>query len=63
MNLGAEKQRALIENEETKRLGLGGMRMQRWQMTVDQLSDIGRIKSRPDATRLFVWDTEAGTAR
>ncbi|MFZ9881509.1 MAG: ABC transporter substrate-binding protein [Phycisphaerales bacterium] len=63
MNMGAEKQRALIENEETKRLGLGGMRMQRWQLVVEQLSDIGRIKSRPDATRLFVWDTEAGTAR
>ncbi|MFM7052215.1 MAG: ABC transporter substrate-binding protein [Planctomycetota bacterium] len=63
MDLGAEKQRALIENDETRRIGLGGMRVQRWQSTIEQLSDLGRIKSRPDAARLFAWDAEAGTAR
>jgi NitT/TauT family transport system substrate-binding protein len=63
MDLGAEKQRALIENDETKRMGLGGMRVERWQSTVQQLFDLGRIKSRPDAARLFVWDAAAGSAR
>ncbi|MFM8639842.1 MAG: ABC transporter substrate-binding protein, partial [Planctomycetota bacterium] len=63
MDLGAEKQRALSENDETRRIGLGGMRVQRWQSTIEQLSDLGRIKSRPDAARLFAWDAEAGTAR
>lgn len=63
MDLGAGKQRALVENDETKRMGLGGMSVERWQATVQQLSDLGRIKTRPDAARLFVWDAAAGTAR
>lgn len=56
MDRGAEIQRNLIENDESKRVGLGGMRLPRWQSTVEQLSDIGRIKSRPDPSRLFVWN-------
>jgi len=60
MDRGAEIQRSLIENDETTRLGLGGMRVERWQTTVDQLVEIGRVKSTPDAARLFVWQAPGG---
>ena len=68
MDKAAERQRTLVENDETKRLGLGGMRLARWQMTVDQLVEMGDLKpaadgGRVDATRFFHWDPDAGTAR
>ena len=63
MNRGAALQRVLVENDETKRIGLGGMRAVRWQTTIDQLNELGAIKTRPDPTTLFVWDNEAPTAR
>ncbi len=68
MDKAAERQRTLVENDETKRLGLGGMRLARWQTTVDQLVEMGDLKpaageDRVDATRFFHWDPDAGTAR
>ncbi len=63
MDLGADKQRALVATAETQRIGLGGMTVERWRATVEQLVELGRIKSRPDPARLFVWDAAAGTAR
>lgn len=63
MNMGAERQRHLIETDETKRVGLGGMRAERWQLLVDQLAEIGEIEEKPEPGRLFHWDVDAGTAR
>ena len=56
MNRGAEIQRSLIENAETDRLGLGGMRAQRWELTLDQLESMGRVKQRPAVESLFFWE-------
>jgi NitT/TauT family transport system substrate-binding protein len=68
MHLGAERQRGLIETDETKRIGLGGMRREKWQMLIDQLAELGDLKpdaagELPDPDTLFVWDIDAGTAR
>jgi hypothetical protein len=37
-------QTPLIANDETKRLGLGGMRYNRWEEIVNQLAQMGKIK-------------------
>ena len=63
MNLAADKQAKLIANDETKRVGLGGMRFARWEEMCKQLVELGTAKKMPDVQSLFVWDTEAGTAR
>ena len=63
MNLAADKQRRIVETDETKRVGLGGMRRERWQLTIEQLAELGAIKSRPEPDSLFVWSIDAGTAR
>jgi hypothetical protein len=68
MNLGAEKQLRLVETDETKRIGLGGMRREKWQLLIEQLVSLGDIKpdaagKLPDPDALFVWDIDAGTAR
>lgn len=68
MHIGAERQRRLIETDETKRIGLGGMRRERWQFLLEQLAALGDVKpdasgALPDPDSFFVWDTEAGTAR
>jgi NitT/TauT family transport system substrate-binding protein len=63
MALCAKDQQPLIENDETKRIGLGGMRLPRWEETVKQLVDLGRVKQAADAGRLFHWDMSADTAR
>lgn len=68
MHIGAERQRRLIETDETKRIGLGGMRRERWQFLLEQLAELGDVKpdasgALPDPDSFFVWDTEAGTAR
>lgn len=63
MDRAAVIQRNLIENDETKRVGLGGMRLPQWQTTVQQLVEIGRVKKAPDAAKLFIWDMSADTAR
>lgn len=68
MDIGAERQRKLIETDETKRIGLGGMRAGKWQLLIDQLVELGDLKpdatgKLPDPDTLFVWDLDAGTAR
>jgi NitT/TauT family transport system substrate-binding protein len=68
MDIGAERQRKLIETDETKRIGLGGMRVGKWQTLIDQLVELGDLKpdasgKLPDPNVLFVWDIDAGTAR
>jgi NitT/TauT family transport system substrate-binding protein len=68
MHLGAVKQRGLVETDETKRIGLGGMRREKWQTLIDQLVALGDLKpdaagKLPDPDTLFVWDVDAGTAR
>ena len=52
----------------TKRIGLGGMRREKWQLLIDQLVALGDLKpdaagKLPDAGALFAWDIDAGTAR
>jgi len=63
MALCAEDQKSLIENDETRRIGLGGMRLPRWEETVKQLVELGRVKKAADAATLFSWDMSADTAR
>lgn len=63
MDRGADVQRKLVEDDETKRVGLGGMRYARWEEIVNQMAEIGRIARKPDPASVFIWDTEAGTAR
>jgi NitT/TauT family transport system substrate-binding protein len=63
MDRAAVVQRNLIENDETKRVGLGGMRLPQWETMVQQLVEIGRVKKAPDPSKLFVWDLSADTAR
>ncbi len=63
MDRGAVIQRPLIENDETKRIGLGGMRYARWEEMVNQSVELALIKKKPDPQSLFFWDTEAGSAR
>lgn len=68
MRIGAERQRHLIETDETKRIGLGGMRREKWKFLIDQLVELGDVTPNaegalPDPDSLFFWDTEAGTAR
>jgi hypothetical protein len=58
----------LIETDETKRIGLGGMRAGKWQTLIEQLVELGDLKrdgsdKLPDPESLFVWDVDAGTAR
>ena len=49
----AEAQKPLIENEETKRNGLGSMTRQRWQTLIAQIEGLGDIQQRSFAGRLF----------
>lgn len=49
----AEAQKFLVETEETKKSGLGTMTVDRWQILVEQLLDIGLIKTKMPATDLF----------
>jgi hypothetical protein len=39
------------------------MRFARWEEMCKQLVELGTAKKMPDVQSLFVWDTEAGTAR
>ena len=58
---GAEQ--AGSEIREARRIGLGGMRLPRWEETVKQLVELGRVKKAADAASLFSWDMSADTAR
>lgn len=63
MNKVCEAQSPLIENDETKRIGLGGMRSERWGELVKQLEQIGDLHAPCDPQTLFLWDPDAATAR
>ena len=63
MNRGADMQRKIVETDETKRLGLGCMRAERWQITIDQLVELGDLKTKPDPMTLFVWNQGDDIAR
>ena len=49
----AEAQKPLIETEETRRLGLGAMTLERWQTLVDQLVDLKTINKPIDPQQSF----------
>lgn len=51
---GAAAQKPLIETEETKSIGLGGMTVQRWSTLAQQLLDLGVLKNAPPAERCFI---------
>jgi NitT/TauT family transport system substrate-binding protein len=50
----AEAQKPLIENETTKREGLGSMSAERWETLAKQLADLKLIESAPVPAELFV---------
>jgi NitT/TauT family transport system substrate-binding protein len=49
----AEAQKPLIETDETKKLGVGAMTVQRWQTLIDQLADLKVIEKKPSASECF----------
>ena len=49
----AEAQKPLIESADTKRLGLGAMRLERWQTLVQQLLELKVIDKAADAQANF----------
>lgn len=51
---GAAAQKPLIETDETKTLGLGGMTRDRWSTLARQLLDLGILKNAPPAESCFV---------
>jgi NitT/TauT family transport system substrate-binding protein len=55
----AAAQQPLIENTETKRLGLGAMTLDRWQTLVQQLVDLKVIDKPVDAHSCFAGITKA----
>ncbi|MDZ4830547.1 MAG: ABC transporter substrate-binding protein [Phycisphaerae bacterium] len=57
MDLAASKQASLITSADTAALGLGAMTSARWTTLASQLKDLGKIKSIPTATDVFVWSS------
>ena len=57
---GAAAQKSLIENDESKKLGLGAMTAERWTTLAQQLVSLGVIKNVPPAHQCFV---DAGTLK
>ena len=55
----AEAQKPLIETGDTKRLGLGAMTIERWQMLVQQLVDLKVINNQVDAQASFAEPTKS----
>jgi NitT/TauT family transport system substrate-binding protein len=49
----AEAQKPLIENEETKRNGLGSMTRQRWLTLIAQIEGLGDIQRVPSPDDCF----------
>ncbi len=49
----AEAQKALIENDDARRSGLGSMSRERWQTLINQLKDLGDIQTAPAADECF----------
>jgi NitT/TauT family transport system substrate-binding protein len=50
----AEAQKALIENDFTKREGLGAMTTERWDTLAKQLADLKLIDTPPPSSELFI---------
>ncbi len=63
MDRAAELQRKIVETDETKRLGLGCMRVERWQTMTDQLLVLRDITKKPDPAAFFVWNQADDIAR
>ena len=55
----AKAQKPLIETGDTKRLGLGAMTIERWQMLVQQLVDLKVINNQVDAQASFAEPTKS----
>jgi len=53
MDLAAEKQRPFVESDFTHRHGLGAMDPKRWQDLGRQLTELGQLKSAPEAAAVF----------
>ena len=49
----AEAQKALIENDETRRSGLGSMTAERWQALISELQELGDIRNAPAVNDCF----------
>ena len=49
----AEAQKALIENDETRRNGLGSMSTERWQTLISELQELGDIRNAPAVNDCF----------
>lgn len=49
----AEAQKPLVEDDETRRNGLGSMTRERWQTLIGQLKDLGDIQQAPSADDCF----------
>ncbi len=61
--LGAEAQRELIEDETTRRFGLGHMTRERWADLGRQLQELGLIDSAPEPDAYFAQTAQLGAAR
>ena len=59
----AKAQKPLIETEETRRLGLGVMTLDRWQTLVSQLVETRQVESAPPARDCFRWKRGADEPR
>jgi NitT/TauT family transport system substrate-binding protein len=57
--LAAEAQRPLIENDTTRRLGLGAMEQQRWETLAQQLVELKIIDQAPTVTSEWVQASPA----
>ena len=49
----AEAQKTLIENDETRRNGLGSMTTERWQTLISELQELGDIRNAPAVNDCF----------
>jgi len=63
MDKVCDVQAPLIQNDDTKRLGLGGMLFARWDELVKQLDEMGKLRARPDPQSLYFWDSATDSAR
>jgi NitT/TauT family transport system substrate-binding protein len=54
LTAAAAAQKPLVENEDSKRSGLGSMQRARWQTLADQLLDLKIIDAKVDVDQLFV---------
>ncbi len=55
MNLGAAKQRFLVEDEVTKANAVGWMTVERWQTLAEQMTELGKLKAMPPAIGGAFW--------